>query len=154
MHRLESPCNGNRRSKRGTRPHASSHAPPQVPSPEILHHQPRMVVADTEIVQLDDARMTDTLDNLVFLQKTPERVVEIVLVLVPVPDHLQRDQCTRGLTLRKIQVRHGPGGNPPDTSIPANKGSAEPLRVASNRAGAPFRPRARLHPLCVVENLE
>src|SRR5882724_4448162 len=154
MHRLECPGDGNRCPKRRARLHARSHTTPQIASLEILHHQPRVLVADTEIVELDDARVTDTLDNCVFLQKTAERVVEVVLILVSVPDHLQCNQRSCRFTLRKIQVRYGACGNSPDTSIPANEGAAESLRVTSNRAGAPFRPRARLHPLGIVENLK
>ena len=106
-----------------------------------------MIVADSEVVKLHDARMLDALDDLVLLQKPPERVIEVVLILVPIANHLQRDQRPGGLALRQVQVGNRPRSDPTDTPVPANECAAEPLRLATRRARLPLLASTRLRPL-------
>src|SRR4051812_44492149 len=147
MHCLEGASNGNRSSQGRTGPHPRTHPAAQIPLLEILHHQPRVIVADSQVIKFHHARMLDALDDLVFLQKTPERMVEIVLVLVSVPNHLQGNQRPRGPALSQEQTGDRPASDPPNTPVPANKRTAELLRIATRRARLPPLARSRLSPL-------
>src|SRR4051812_6999013 len=118
MHRLERASDGNSGSQRRTWTHASSHATSEIPLLEILHHQPGVIIADPQVIKLHDARMLDALDDLVFLQESSERVVEVMLIFVPITNDLQRNQRSSQFTLRQIQVGDGPRSDPTNTSIP------------------------------------
>ena len=49
-------------------------APAQVAQREVLHHQPGVLVAHSQVVQAHDVWAVDALRDLVFLQKAPKRI--------------------------------------------------------------------------------
>src|SRR4051812_11596890 len=154
MHCLEGAGNGDRSSQRGTRSQSTTHTTPEIPFLEKLHYQPRVFVADSEIKKLHDAGMLDALNDLVLLEKASERMVQVVLILVPIPDHLQGNQRSRSFALREIQVRNRPRGDPPDAPIAANERAAKALGLATGGTGLPLLARTRLNPLGIRNGLE
>ncbi len=66
-----------------------------------------MLIAHAEVIEPHDARMTNALNDLVFLQEATERRIQLVLRLL-IARHLQHDERARLLALREIQLGHRP----------------------------------------------
>src|SRR5215469_13057868 len=125
MHRLQGAGNGDGVIKRPAERQAGAHARAQIAGSEILHHQPRVLIAHTQVEETDDARAADALNDLVLLQEAPEGIVEVAVLGVPVARDLQCHQLSSSLALAEIEVRHGSGCDASNMAITANKRAAE-----------------------------
>ncbi len=86
-----------------------------------------MVIAHAQIVEPHDVGMLDSLDDLVLLQKAPERIVELGALLMAIACHLERHQRSGLLAFGQIEVRNRAGGQSPDVAIAADEGVSEAL---------------------------
>ena len=95
-------------------------------------HCLRQLIA--QIIKPHDARAADTLDDFVFLQEAPERVIQVAVLEVPVARDFQRHQSPGGLAFTEIEIRDRSGSNAANMAIAANERASEALRVTPRRA--------------------
>jgi len=141
---------GERASDRGREPQRLSrcerraHPPAQIAELEVLHHEPRMLVADPEVMQAHHRRAVDALGELVLLQEALEHVDGLALLVLAVARDLERHQPPGALALADEEIARGARRQAADEAIAADEGVAEALGLASRAAAAPDGPGQRL----------
>ncbi len=152
MNAIERSRNGHRDTQRVSRAQRRTHAPAQIAGAEIFHDEIRVLVAHAQVIQPHDARVTDALNDFIFLQEARERRIELVLGLL-VARHFQHHERARLLALGQVELGHGAGGEPPHTPVAANERLTEFLRFCRLGGRAPRCARLHLLAGCIRERI-
>src|SRR5438270_13758463 len=127
----ERACDRGREPQRLSRCERRAHAPAQIAELEVLHHEPRMLIADPEVMQAHHRRAVDALGDLVLLQEALEHVDGLALLVLAVARDLERHQPPGALALADAEIARGARRQAAEEALAREARVAEPLARAS-----------------------